>query len=107
MVAARSRKRLRSRFVDVIQKPKGVIHPRVQKVGPEHFGIVSVDCAKARSKWMLADFYGNVVVPPPIVEHNAAGLEAAVAQVRQTLPAHALPDCLVAVERTGRYHRPV
>jgi transposase len=90
-----------------LQKPSGVIHLRVQKVGPEHFGIVSVDCAKARSKWMLADFYGTVVVPPTIVEHNGAGLEAAVAQVRQALPAHALHDCLVAVERTGRYHRPV
>jgi hypothetical protein len=35
---------------DVLQKPRGVIHPRVQQVGPEHFGIVSIDCAKARSK---------------------------------------------------------
>src|SRR5260370_23569259 len=37
MAATRSRKRSRSRFVDVVQKPKGVIHPRVQQVGPEHF----------------------------------------------------------------------
>ena len=41
-----------------VAKPSGCIHPRVQKVGPEHFGIVPVDCAKARSKWMLTDFYG-------------------------------------------------
>ena len=26
-----------------IHKPNGSIHPRVQKVGPEHFGVVSVD----------------------------------------------------------------
>ena len=52
-----------------IHKPNGSVHPRVQKVGPEHFGIVAVDCAKARSKWMLADFYGNVLVPPTEVEH--------------------------------------
>jgi transposase len=91
----------------VLQKPSGVIHPRVQKVGPEHFGIVSVDCAKARSKWMLCDFYGNVLVPPTVVEHNAAGLNAAIAQLRHAMQEHALHDLLVAVERTGRYHRPV
>ena len=58
----RTRKKAKSQ--EFLQKPRGVIHPRVQKVGPEHFGIISVDCAKARSKWMLADFYGNVLVPP-------------------------------------------
>jgi transposase len=107
MVTTRSRKRSRSRPQEVLQKPSGVIHPRVQKVGPEHFGVVSVDCAKARSKWMLADFYGNVVIPPTVVEHNRAGLDAAIAHIRQALLARGLHDCLVAVERTGRYHRPV
>src|SRR6202158_1274522 len=106
MVTTRSRKRSRSAH-EVLHKPRGVIHPRVQKVGPQHFGIVSVDCAKARSKWMLADFYGNVIIPPTVVEHNRAGLDAASTQIRQALPAHGLHDCLVAVERTGRYHRPV
>ena len=43
----------RSRRYLTIVKPSGSLHPRVQKVGPEHFGIVAVDCAKARSKWML------------------------------------------------------
>jgi hypothetical protein len=33
-----------------VAKPSGSIHPRVQQVGPERFGIVAVDCAKARSK---------------------------------------------------------
>src|SRR6266404_4815244 len=107
MPVTRSRKRSSSRRPEVLQKPRGVIHPRVQKVGPEHFGIVSVDCAKARSKWMLCDFYGNVLVPPTVVEHNRVGLDAAVAQIRQALQKHALRDLLVAVERTGRYHRPV
>jgi hypothetical protein len=41
--------RPRSRRREVLQKPAGVIHVRVQKVGPEHFGIVGVDCAKALS----------------------------------------------------------
>ena len=105
MVTTRSHKRSRPR--QVLHKPRGVIYPRVQKVGPEHFGIVSVDCAKARSKWMLGDFYGNVRIPPTVVVHNRAGLDAAIAQLRQAVQAHALHDLLVAVERTGRYHRPV
>ncbi len=107
MATTRSRKRSRSGPQQVLHKPRGVIHPRVQKVGPEHFGIVSVDCAKARSKWMLCDFYGNVLIPPTLVEHNRAELDAAIAQLRQRLQAHGIHDLLVAVERTGRYHRPV
>ena len=58
-----------------VAKPSGSIHPRVQKVGPEHFGIVAVDCAKARSKWMLTDFYGNILIPPTTVEHTRQGLD--------------------------------
>src|SRR5262245_20084170 len=33
-------------------KPNGLLAPRVQAVGPEHFGIVAVDPAKARSYWL-------------------------------------------------------
>ncbi len=33
-----------------LHKPRGVIHPRVQAVGPEHFGLVCVDCAKEDEK---------------------------------------------------------
>src|SRR3954452_8092415 len=79
MAALPSRKRGRKARPDVLQKPRGVIHPRVQRVGPEHFGVVAVDCAKARSKWMLSDFYGNVLVPPAVVEHHRAGFDAALA----------------------------
>jgi transposase len=107
MFTTRRRKASRSRARQVLQKPAGVIHPRVQQVGPEHFGIVSVDCAKARSKWMLCDFYGNILIPPTVVEHNRIALEAAVTQSRAAAQQHALHDLLVAVERTGRYHRPV
>jgi transposase len=106
MPVTRSRKRSSSRRPEVLQKPRGVIHPRVQKVGPEHFGIVSVDCAKARSKWMLCDFYGNVLVPPTFVEHNRVALSAAVTQLRQQMARHGLHDLIVAIERTGRYHHP-
>src|ERR1700730_17449869 len=103
MASQRPTKKSRSKPAECLQKPRGVIHPRVQKVGPEHFGIVCVDCAKARSKWMLCDFYGNVLVPPTLVEHNRADLDAAVAQVGQAAKTHAVHDLLVAVERTGRY----
>jgi len=104
MPTTRSRKRARARFPTVIQKPRGVIHPRVQQVGPEHFGIVSVDCAKARFKWMFCDFYGNVFVPPTEVAHNRVELAAAIEQLRRAQAEHAVRDLLVAVERTGRYH---
>ncbi len=69
----------------LIHKPQGALHPRVKKVGPEHFGIISVDCAKARSKWMLADFYGQVLVPPTPVPHTRTGLEAMVQSIRQAI----------------------
>jgi transposase len=90
-----------------VQKPRGTFQPRVQQVGPEHFGIVSIDCAKARSQWMLADFFGTIHVPPTVVEHNRTALDAAVAQLRQALHTHDLRDQLVAIERTGRYHHPI
>src|SRR5262245_22146572 len=86
-------------------KPRGVLHPRVQQVGPEHFGIVCVDCAKARSKFLLADFYGRVLIPPTTVSHSRPELDAAIAQLRQAFATHQLGDGLVAIERTGRYHR--
>src|SRR5213593_2783287 len=90
---------------DSVAKPRGVLHPRVQLVGPEHFGIVCFDCAKARSKFLLADFYGRVLLPPTIVAHHRPDLDAAVAQVRHAFAEHQLQDGLVAIERTGRSHR--
>jgi len=107
MAIGKRRKPGRARRPEAIHKPRGAIHPRVQKVGPEHFGVVSVDCAKARSKWMLADFYGNVLVAPTTVEHNRVELELAVTAARDALARHELRDALVAVERTGRYHHPI
>lgn len=104
MVSTRTAKRPRTRRVNRVVKPQGTFHPRVQKVGPEHFGIVTVDCAKVRSKWMLADFYGNVRVPPTVVAHNRADLDAAITQLRAAIEKQEIRDLLVAVERTGRYH---
>src|SRR6267154_2097434 len=106
MTATRARKRRSSRRpTPSVGKPRGVLHPRVQQVGPDHFGIVCFDCAKARSKFLLADFYGRILIPPTTVAHNRPDLDAAIAQVRQAFATHQLADGLVAIERTGRYHR--
>ena len=104
MSRSRTRRRPGRRRPDAVQKPRGTFHPRVQKVGPEHFGIVAVDCAKARSKWMLADFYGTILVPPTTVAHNRPAFDDALQQLRQAVRDHDLRDLLVAIERTGRYH---
>src|SRR5262249_36131472 len=88
-------------------KPRGLLAPRVQAVGPEHFGIVAIDCAKARSSWLLADFYGRVLIPLTAVEHTRSGFDAAIAHLRRAIAEHDLRDTIVAVEQTGSYHRPV
>jgi transposase len=109
MCAATSRRRStrRSRQRGYIGKPQGTLSPRVQAVGPEHFGVVAVDCAKARSKWMLTDFYGRVLCPPTVVEHHRSAFNEALASLKQAVAAHKLKDVVVAVERTGRYHQPI
>jgi transposase len=99
----KARPRRSGRFLNVA-KPSGSLHPRVQKVGPEHFGIMAVDCAKARSKWMLADFYGRILVEATVVEHNKQGFDAAIAQIRRVIKRRSLADVIVAIERTGIYH---
>lgn len=106
-MASRIRKQRGSGQRKALPKPRGVIHPRVQKVGPEHFGIVAVDCAKARSKFLMADYYGTALIPPTVVEHTRQGLDQAVTLVRQAMAQHDIQDVLVAVERTGRYHHPL
>jgi len=105
-VVHRSRGRRGRRSLHV-QKPRGTLHPRVQAVGPEHFGIVCVDCHKARSQWMLSDFYGKVLVAPREVAHWRPDLEAALQLLRAALRQHGIQDVIVALERTGNYHQPV
>ena len=105
--ASQTRRSSRRRQQGHLGKPRGILAPRVQAVGPEHFGVVAVDCAKARSKWMLTDFYGRVVVPPTVVEHNRAAFDHMLVVIRQSTATHKLKDVVVAVERTGRYHLPV
>src|SRR3979409_1990761 len=106
MATSRTRRRpSRGRSAEHVGKPAGVLHPRVQHVGPEHFGIVCFDCAKARSKFLLADFYGRILIEPTTVAHNRPDLDDAIARVRQAFDTPQLRDGIVAIERTGRYHR--
>lgn len=105
--ATRSRSGNRRRLRRQLPMPRGVVDQRVKAVGPERFGVVSVDCAKHRSRWILCDFYGRVLLPPATLEHTAPGFRQAIAALRQAIVEHGLADLLVAVERTGDYHRPV
>jgi transposase len=107
MAITRPRSRRPVRRLEGVHKPAGTIHPRVERVGPEHFGIVSIDCAKARCKLMLCDFFGNLLIPPTEFDKNRPALEAALAQVRHAQQHHDVKDMIVAIERTGRYHRTV
>ena len=102
------RKRSRSQKFKkaVLGRPQGVIQARVQAVGPERFGVVAIDCAKARSKWMLVDFYGNVLLPPADVEHNRSAFQMAVLTLKQAVEKHDLKEVIVAVEMTGTFHKP-
>jgi len=90
-----------------IGKPTGQIQERVQAVGPEHFGIVAVDCAKRRSKWMLCDFYGKVIIEPTSVEHTAGAMRVMTQRVTEACKTEGLTDSIAAVEMTGIYHKPV
>jgi transposase len=107
MASTSRRAARRPRRPAVVAKPSGSIHPRVQDVGPEHFAIVAVDCAKARSKWMLTDFYGNIFIGPTAVDHTRRGLDAFIARIRRAMTEHDLRDLVVAIERTGNYHAPI
>jgi transposase len=107
MATKRNSRKSRTISTAVLGKPRGVIQSRVQNVGPERFGVVAVDCAKARSKWMLCDFYGKVLVPPTVVEHQRTALDLATWQLHEALEHYGIKDHVVGVEMTGVYHRPV
>ena len=87
-----------------LQKPNGVISPRVRKVGGEHFGIVCVDPAKHRSEWMMADYFGNLLIEPRTVEHQSTFFKVAIEMIRQAQQQHNIQDTIVVVERTGNYY---
>src|SRR5580692_9241360 len=95
---SRSRSQRTRSSTAFLHKPHGVIRPRVQAVGPEHFAIVAVDPAKARSKWMMTDFYGNILIPPTTLEHRAPNFRQAIALIKEHLTRHAIADLIVVVE---------
>ena len=88
----------------VLGKPRGVIAPRVAKVGVEKFAIVCVDPAKKRSWWMMADFLGQILIDTAAVEHDRPHLDAMLARVRAVVQERGILDVLVVIERTGNYH---
>src|ERR1700722_7699145 len=103
---SRSRSRRTRSSSSFLHKPHGVIHPRVQAVGPEHFAIIAVDPAKARSKWMMSDFYGNTFIAPVVLEHDAQCFKAAIATINCEIKKKAIKDVIIVIERTGKFHHP-
>ena len=101
---ARTRKTASKRFIG---KPGGHVQDRVRICGPDHFGIVAVDCAKRRSKWMLCDFFGRVLIEPTTVEHRRGDFAAMIATINDACEAEGITDRIAAVEMTGIYHKPV
>ena len=107
MVTKTKKRKPRGSKKRFIGKPTGQIQERVQAVGPEHFGIIAVDCAKRRSKWMLCNFYGKVIIEPTSVEHTAGGLRVMTQLIAEVCKEEGLTDTIAAVEMTGIYHKPV
>lgn len=107
MVTKSKPRRQRTVTKRFIGKPAGQVQDRVQACGPQHFGIVAVDCAKRRSKWMLCDFFGRVLIEPTVVEHRRGNLAAMIAMINDACEAEAIRDRIAAVEMTGIYHKPV
>jgi hypothetical protein len=77
-----SRKKTHKRYSPT-WKTNRIIQPRVEKVGPQRFGVVAIDCAKARSEWMLCDFHGKVLLPPTEVEHARMQMQLTTLQFKE------------------------
>ncbi len=103
---AHSKSKSKPRKRQTVQKPNGVISPRVQKVGGERFAIVCVDPAKHRSEWMMADYFGNLLIEPQTLSHQGSCFKLAVELIHQAQQQHNIEDMIVVVERTGNYHLP-
>src|SRR3984893_15381948 len=107
MSRPRCNRSTKTRKTFLLQKPNGELTPRIQEVGPEHFGIVAIDCGKGCSRYLLSDFYGQPLLQPTPFPHTRGDLQAAIERLRQAMRQHDLRDMVVAIERTGEYHRPV
>lgn len=89
-----------------VHKARGSLAARVKQAGPNKFALVCIDPAKQRSEWMMADYFGNLLIEPRTLEHEAAHFALAVQLVRLAQQQHNIRDVLVTVERTGNYHLP-
>ena len=104
MATSRLTRRVGGRSPALVPSASSQMAVRVEAVGPDRFGVVAVDCAKASSRWRLANFYGRILIPPTTLTHRRVDVDATIAAVRQAQKTHRLKDLVVAVERTGRYH---
>ena len=52
----------------------------------------------------MSDYFGNVLIPPQTLEHQAAFFKIAFAQIREAQEKHSIEDIIVTVERTGNLH---
>ena len=91
----------------VLHKPHGPLVPRARAVGAGHRGIAAVDGAQARSRYGRADFYGRTLPEPATRPPTRGDLRAAGDRARPARRPHDRRDLVVAVQRTGEYHRPV
>ena len=82
----------------VMGRPSGQIQERVKAAGPEHFGVVRVDCAKDRSQWIVADFNGRIIIPPTVVEHQKNQIQLTLLMLKQAIQKHGIKDTIVAVD---------
>ena len=98
----KSRSKSKPRKRQNLQKPNGAIGRRVQKVGGERFAIVCVDPAKHRSDWMMADYFGNLLIEPQKVEHQAAGFRTAVQMIRQAQEQHDIQDIIDGIRHESQ-----
>jgi len=103
------RKRRRSGHPTVlhVQRGSASLAERVRKVGADHFGILAVDCHKDRFAVLLANFHGQVLMDLRVVENTGPELASLVEEVKRQAERHGLADLVVALERTGRYYRPI
>jgi len=103
---SKTRSQPRRRKTNFVQKPSGLLSARVQAVGPERFGIVMVDVSKQRIQTQICDFYGNEIVPFTVYEQSRSGCADCLRSIGNAQAAAGLLDLVIAIERTGEYHRP-
>jgi transposase len=103
---SKSRSQPRRRKTNFVQKPNGALGPRVQAVGPERFGIVMVDVSKQRIQTQMCDFYGNEIIPFTVYEQSRVGYANCLRSIADARTRVGLLDLVIAIERTGEYHRP-